>query len=145
MRQCFDIVACVPICFSYQHHGGSNITASQLREQMRGEFDVEESNKSFNKASLLAEIEAERAKLRQERGTLLLFPYFPSFTWAMMLLFTNGIRYVVLYYYGSEPSFIFFLSAHPELERFNNRLRRGACGRIRSVSVNFRHNLIRSV
>lgn len=47
---------------------------------------MEESNKAFNKASLLAEIEAERAKLRQERGPPSTVTFMTSSSGGMMLL-----------------------------------------------------------
>lgn len=37
---------------------------------MQDDFDLEKSNSAFDKDALMAEIEAERAKLRQERGML---------------------------------------------------------------------------
>lgn len=40
---------------------------------MQEDFDLEKSNAGFDKESLLAEIEAERAKLRGERGHFYLF------------------------------------------------------------------------
>ena len=45
---------------------GGGISAGDLRQQLKDDFDLESSNATFDKDALMAEIEAERQKLRSE-------------------------------------------------------------------------------